>query len=306
MTATMPEPGIYPAIPFATYLSWPAEHQSRLWHIINKTPMHYQEEVLRPRPPTDDMALGTAGHYAVLQPQVFETLYICEPPVPEGMKKWDRRTKGYKAAADEKRADTGKEFLEADEWEFLMRARDSIWKHPVAVDLVKAGQPEVSVVWTDGPTGLPMKARFDLWVPKARRIVDIKTCRSAKASHLGRSAGELGYHFQMALYWQALQANIGQNPNAPIIIALEKSPPYAVACYEVKESRADGMPGPLAVGKRQVRGALDLLAHCMKTGKWPGYDQGLLELELPPWVGADSWEAAPVEAVEPEMLDKIF
>jgi hypothetical protein len=44
----------------------------------------------------------------------------------------------------------------------------------------------------------------------------------------------------------------------------------------------------------------------MKTGKWPGYDQGLLELELPPWVGADSWEAAPVEAVEPEMLDKIF
>lgn len=73
----------------------------------------------------------------------------------------------------------------------------------------KGGHPEVSVLWTDQATGVPMKARFDYLVP--RHIYDLKTFANSMNSDLNvaitRSIATYKYHVQAAAYIDAhLQA----------------------------------------------------------------------------------------------------
>ena len=206
MTETMPEPGIYPAIPFSVYQSWPAVHQSRLWTLATRTPAHYREEVEHPEEvDTDAMALGRAVHFAVLEPELFPTLYVQEPAPPDGCEKWDRRTKLHREAWAAWQDTIGtREPLDASNWDFCQRARDAARSHPVAAALLKRASPEVAMVWVDRATGLTIKARPDGLIAPAGIILDLKTCLNAEAPTFGRAAGLYGYHFQLALYWEVV------------------------------------------------------------------------------------------------------
>jgi exodeoxyribonuclease VIII len=61
-----------------------------------------------------------------------------------------------------------------------------------------------------------------------------------------------------------------------IFIAIEKSGPYGVACYSLDDQAIE--EGRIAVAR-----ALPILANCMTTNDWPGYDQGVQTISLPKW-----------------------
>ena len=66
-----PAPGIYPDVPFRAYLSWDCASRSSLSHMANwreYTPQDVRYAMLTDSPDTDALALGSALHAAVLEP----------------------------------------------------------------------------------------------------------------------------------------------------------------------------------------------------------------------------------------------
>ncbi len=61
------KPGIYPNIENEAYHRGPGISSSELKTII-KSPMHYKYLSENPRPQTANMALGTAAHALILEP----------------------------------------------------------------------------------------------------------------------------------------------------------------------------------------------------------------------------------------------
>jgi hypothetical protein len=61
-----------------------------------------------------------------------------------------------------------------------------------------------------------------------------------------------------------------------VFIAQEKEPPYLVSVVEFDAEA-------IAEGHRLNRQAIDLFKRCVDTGEWPGYDDGITPISLPPW-----------------------
>jgi hypothetical protein len=66
----------------------------------------------------------------------------------------------------------------------------------------------------------------------------------------------------------------------PVLIAVEKDPPYCVACYNVEEHE-------LTLGRIQWETTIQKVLECQKANSWPGYSQGIMSLVLPGYAGQE-------------------
>ncbi len=64
------------------------------------------------------------------------------------------------------------------------------------------------------------------------------------------------------------------------LLAIEPAPPYVAQIYIVPDRALD-------LGRTEYSTWLDKLNACRLSGKWPGYADHELELELPRWVLPD-------------------
>jgi hypothetical protein len=232
---------------------------------------HLQAALAVSRPETDAMRLGRATHTAVFEPDRLLLEYVVWEGGTRRGKEWDAFRELHE----------GKTILLPDDYARALAIRDAVHTHPVAAPLLEHGQAEMTITWTDKDTGLPCKARMD-WLDGAD-LTDLKTTRCVEARQFGRHAADLRYHCQLAFYATGLEAN-GMEPTVRII-AVENEPPYDVAVYTLG-------PDELWPGEVAVRKALDLVAHCRKTGEWPGRYSYEQPLQLPNWEYPDTEEAA--------------
>jgi hypothetical protein len=179
----------------------------------------------------------------------------------------------------------------------LRRVREmaaALRAHPVAAKLLASGQPERSLFWADGKTGVRCRARLD-WQRDARAgrrviIPDYKTAKSAEPRAFARAAVDHSYHVQAAWYLNAVRAlGLAGDDAAFVFIVQEKTPPYLVTVCELD---ADA----LALGHALARAAIDTYLRCSESGRWPGYrnDEDIAYISLPPWA-ADQLEDVPHE-----------
>jgi hypothetical protein len=192
----------------------------------------------------------------------------------------DYRSKAAQTERDQIRKD-GKTPILAGELERATAMAATVYVHPLAGELLMAkGESEVSWYANDPVTGTRLRARPDRvttdYEPGRLWIVDYKTTITAAPSDFSRRAADYGYHFQAA--WYRLVAKLlGLDPNPRFIfIAQEKEAPYLVSVVEFDDEAIEE-------GDRLVRQAIDTYAHCMETGQWPGYDEGITQMSLPPW-----------------------
>ena len=79
----------------------------------------------------------------------------------------------------------------------------------------------------------------------------------------------------MSYYREAVASEGRYNPRTAIVIAVGKSPPYAVGLYRFGEET-------LAKADRVVSRWLDTYQSCMQSGRWPSY-WDIQDVEIPDW-----------------------
>jgi hypothetical protein len=244
---SMLDPGLHKDIPSDRYHRRELGVASKsVLDLVHRSPAHYRawldgEE----KDPTPGMLFGSLAHTAVLEPHRLG-------PVTGGKKGIQDR-----AAA--------------------LAISDAVRAHPLAGPMLGRGDAEVTLRWDDDETGLPCKGRLDWYDPAFGLVFDLKTTGDASPREFARSVANFRYHVQAAMYLAGLRA-LGLPADHFVFVAVEKTPPYAVAVYSLDQAALD-------LGERAMRSDLGALVKCVTIGSFPGYPDTITTLELPPWAG---------------------
>lgn len=262
------EPGLYPGIPSDEYHRMPGVSQSMLKVLRDQSPAHLRWQMEHPQPSSPAQVLGSAVHDCVLLPDVFERAWL------RGIE-GDGRTKAVKEAREALAAEhPAATVLKPEDYDTCIAVRGAIAAHPKARQLL-TGDAEQSAFWTDEATGLLCRGRFDLLGHKTRTIVDLKTTKSAARDDFSRSIWAYGYFLQAAFYLDGAKA-LGLPFEHFAFVAVEKTPPYGIALYEMSMAAIDD-------GRKLIRPLLETYARCLETGEWPGYSDDVTVIDVPAW-----------------------
>lgn len=146
-------------------------------------------------------------------------------------------------------------------------------ENTVVQRLLGKGQPEVSLFWTDEPSGVACRARPDWLGPDA--IVDYKTSPSASPSSIPKSVADFGYYMQADWYLEATQ-QLGLLPaDAPFYFIFQsKTPPHLVKVVELDETA-------LAIGHDRNALAREVFRDCTEANIWPDFGDDIELISLP-------------------------
>ena len=231
---------------------------------------------------TEAFRIGSAAHCAVLEPATFWQRYALRP---DGI---DRRTKDGKAAfAEFEAANVGKVIIGKDEAGDVEEMTAAVQHHPLASQLLAAGQPELS--WRVQPSGsLALQCRTDWFNPAGCElsggrpyVADLKTVESLDSDafrNFERACFSFGYHRQAGFYLPLITEIIGSPVFDFYFIAVEKAEPYGCAVYRLSDAAT-------ARGHDETITDLLRLQGCIKTQQWPNLPNDLREIGLPKWYG---------------------
>ena len=247
------------------YSELPGVRSSWLKVLHTKTPAHLREEIARPERDTEAFRIGRAIHTAVLRPDAWDDEWLVIPRL-------DRRTKAGKEEAARLATEAGDRYL-IDEADAAMVTRIRTEVFAVAGDILRQAPlrewPVVGVI--DGVAG---KARVDACAPTGL-MLDLKSTLSAAPHAFARAAGSYGYLLQMA-YYRMLMREMGMDDGPTILIAVEKSAPYAVGLYSLA-------PEQMAEMEPRIRELLRLYQRCCDDNYWPAYQPEITTLRVPDW-----------------------
>lgn len=245
--------------------------------------------------PTPDQEFGSLFHCVVLDGvDPLDCLMGDAVIIPRNCLNGDGHRKG-KAWLDFAAGNIGKRLLKEEELAPLRETADrigamvrNIKRHPVAGRLLyeARGANEYTIEWTDPTTGLLLRSRLDRWTePYARLprlILDLKTAPHVDPKNFSNACWRWGYHRQAAFYRAGAAVAEGGELLPFVFVAVRKTPPYSVACYELSEEFIEA-------GEREVASALLNLAACRDSGIWTAKTASqIFTLEAPRW---SKWES---------------
>lgn len=210
------------------------------------------------RKPTEAMAMGTAFHTLLLEPERFsEEVFVMEQTL-------DLRTKvGKEVMETIKKAYPGKMLMDPEDYLQIQEMRDAVMGNPVAAALVDSmGEVELALQWDCADTEVPCKVRLDKFCQTRNgpRILDVKTASDPLPDAFMRSAVNFGYHRQRFWYEWGVHEALGEQ--APfLLLAIGKDPPYESIVYELDEASYE-------LAARQVRADLNRLRDCRLFDEW--------------------------------------
>lgn len=266
-TNEAPGQGVYYDIPADVYHSWPYASGSGL-KLMAKSAAKLDHHRKHPEEDdiTDAMAMGSATHTAVLEPDEFDRMYAV---APEG----DKRTKVVKEAwkvAEAEAAESGRALLRVKEYDLCRTLRDRIWNDELAGPMLSGrGRNEVSVVWQDEATGLMCKARIDRlcdWMGFTCHI-DLKTTQDASPWGYPYECRKYKYHWSAAFYLKGCEV-IHSATRRFLHIAIEKEPPYDLGVYEFIDGDHQLS---LDSGWLACQTHLATWKQCVDSGVWPSH-----------------------------------
>lgn len=237
-----------------------------------RSPQHFLYSKDHPQEQTPAMLLGSVVHTLVLEPHLFDEEYIIEPVC-------DKRTTVGKAeyakfvlGMGDKTPVSPTIAAEAKEMSAAVYADE--WAKATIIN----GVSEPSIFWTDEKTGLLCKCRPDRWRRDLEIVVDVKTTVDASPAAFQRTAWSSMFHLSAAYYMEGIYQHTGVMPQAFVLLAIEKEPPYLCVPYLLDDDMIER-------GRDLFRSLLDDLADCKKTDVWPGYasGEGVLTLSAPRW-----------------------
>lgn len=233
--------------------------------LIHKSPLHYWEKYLNPmhiEKTTPALILGSAVHCAVLEPQEFGKRYAVAPTA-------DKRTKeGKEIHANFEASVQGMQIISKDDSIVCERIMEAVQRHSEASLLLsKINKVEQVLEFED------MKCKPDGICESLHLLIDLKTTEDASPTAFGRSALKYRYDVQAAFYSDIYEAVYKHRPEGFIFIAVEKTPPYAVAVYVIEDA-------DIEIGRQKYKADLEIWRECKLKNEWKGF-AGLNTLKLP-------------------------
>lgn len=275
MSLSQPEiksPGVY-EISIEDYHNGDGISRSKLVE-FQKSPYHYWYKANHPEKirnveviaKTNALEFGNALHTYVLEPDEFGKRYAV-------FQKINRQKKvGKEAYAQFLLDSAGKAIISQDAYDEIRLMSDAIQAHGQAKDLISDAWYEKSIYWTDPDADLLCKVRPDIWHDGF--IVDLKTTVSAKYTDFQKSIYNYGYHIQAGMMHEALKHVLCKDVKSFVFVAIEKEPPYALACYQLEDMALD-------LGVRRFKEIIQGIRKCINENIWPSYESGLIN--LPSW-----------------------
>lgn len=237
------KPGIYFDMSEEEYHAAPALSASGIKNLLVSPLTYWINSPFNPDyedEKTAAMALGTAFHRRLLEPERFAEIYGATPTKDDypsalsgaealreecqrlGIKKsgrieelcdrileanpraqlWPVIEQGLKDSLE------GKTLLKRSDMDDIERAARIVFAHQSAAKALTGGHPEVSIFWTDPEYGVLMKSRVDYL--KVQAIIDIKSFANSQNkpinTAIANTVANYGYHVQAAVYHDAVQA----------------------------------------------------------------------------------------------------
>ena len=283
------KPGWYKDIPNEEYHRGFGTSSSSLKTLLKQSPEHFDYKRKHPMKQTENMALGTAVHSLILEPNKFNDDCAVMPAM-------DRRTKVGKAAYAEFVASSeGKTILKESQYEQALEMAERVKEHPIAGLMTTDLIVESSVYWwyksmdveDDTHYKELVKIRPDGICKNYPAIIDLKTTKDGSYTGFIRSIQDYSYHLSAAMYLE------GVNTCQPLLeemkrfaftkfvfVCVENFAPYAVSVYEIS-------PEYLEIGKVMYRQAMMRLKEG-RENDWPSYPEEIRVIE-PPTYANKGW-----------------
>lgn len=245
-----------------------------------------------PKEENDSLILGKAAHALILGDEVFDEKFVYVPkgaplrPTKPQIAAFERDGEWSENAAPKaefwEKFDAkakGRLLLKEEQVEKIMYMAENLAANPEAVEVLTSQFIEVSMIWQDEMTGLWIKARPDNLPTNGFDFGDLKTF-APKMPNLElavhRAITDNGYHIQMGLATMGAEHTIGTTATRCALVFIQTSEPYEVIPVDID-------PNTLYWGRCKARHGIDLIAHGLKTGEWPGRVKGFLKYQLPPF-----------------------
>lgn len=224
---------------------------------------------------TASMALGSAIHCAILEPERFGLDFAIAPIC-------DRRTKEGKEIFANFEAKVGnRTVITQDQAQDVIDMKASVMSHDIAKIMLTGGEAEYSYYAIDKETNIAKKCRPDYI--KNGSLIDLKTTMDASFEGFARQIGNLGYHLQAAYYVDVYNEATGSKVDEFFFVAVENKAPFAVAVYRVDSLQ-------LEAGRAAYKKALAKLADFYARGGNPkepntlrgfGYPMAIIDIQVP-------------------------
>ena len=258
--------GFYKSLPMEDYLKEPALSKSGLSDLW-LSPAHYKARKLEPKK-FAAADLGSAVHALVLEPDQADKMIVTPPTILLGKNgaMSTNACKDWIAAQD-----PGVIVLNAADYDAAQCMRDAVIAHPRAAELLQGGNPEVSMVWTDGK-GIRRKCRPDYM---GAAYVDLKTAKTAKPEWFGKQAYDLHYHW--SAYWTIeIGRNLGSSIDQYFFIAVEKESPWAVCVFDTPQELIE-------MAEAEIAPIYATYRACLEYDTWQSYSDQIETLKFPAW-----------------------
>lgn len=191
--------------------------------LILRSPLHYRHKK-ETQEDTPALNFGKAFHMAILEPDRFQSDVAVMP-----------KFSGKGSVAERERwalEHQGKLILSESELDDVKQMRARVLFHKAASRLLTKGVAEESFFWEDAETGLKCKARSD-YLRTDRIVIDVKTTQDASLSEFQKTILYYKYHLSAAHYLDGISQVTCQQYDTFLIIACEKTAPYAVQVFEI-------------------------------------------------------------------------
>lgn len=278
------EPGFYQDMPNELYHGSQGTSSSQLKKLVTQTPAHLKASWSEPSKSTPAMAMGTAVHSLVLEPEKFGDDVIVSPV-------FNKRTKAGKSEFEAfEREAAGRTIITAEQYATAQTMAEKVRGHSLASNLLQDVIVESSVFqWyesmdPDDQTQYRelIKVRPDAASRAYPVLVDLKTTDDASYSAFQRTILNFYYHLSAAMYLEVCNNNhkilntCGHGAFTKFIfVVVENKPPHEVAVYELAPEFRD-------LGKTIFRRAmLDL--NRGRSQDWPGYPMEIRVMDPPTW-----------------------
>lgn len=285
----------------------PADEYHRIDRVSNsrlswlaRSPAFCRWNIDHPADPTPAMRLGSACHYAILEPEKVEATYAvagrCEARTSKGAQcsnwgtvrrgdAWYCGIRGHAPPPEQDEAVDAREVLSRADMDRVLRIRDAVHANRAAAALLRREtRREVSMLWADAATQLPCKGRIDVLADDM--VADVKVTRDAHPHRIESFVARGGVHRQGAMYLDGLDA-LGRTVTDFLVIAVEPEPPHETCVYLLD-------PHALRTGREHVRRLMETYAACERTSEWGGYPRGVNTISVPIWAQREMF---PEEAV---------
>lgn len=294
--------GLYEGMSNEEYHAAPGLSNTGLTELA-RSPWHYYSRFLDPSRPERERKAGqfegTIAHCAILEPDEFMRRYVVTPsnaPRRPTAAQWNAKNPSPESVqamawwSNREAENEGREVVSHDDYSRVLRQAESVRRIREVRELFQHGKAELSAFAT--ADGVLKKCRPD-WTAYVGGgdviLIDVKTVGDAKPDEMARHIGRKGYYRQAAHYWRTFEQASGLRVVAFKFLAVESEWPYAASLTQLDDVS-------LQVAMEEVRDLTALYAECLKSGRWPGYDEAQV-VSLPAYLFNEEQTQIEVEYV---------